>query len=241
MRGRLLDGRLGLGGALFYYAYTGYQVFVIEDNLGRPPTLEIINANDAEVYGAELDVRAEPLAGWLPDLIDDLVLTARIGWLETQFLDFTDEVLREDNVLNRPITVPVDYSGNPLINSPKFKVSGAAEWTFDLGRWGALVPRYDFAWTDDVFFDPTEGRGSVGVDGKPNKPEFAVGQAAFWLHGLRLAYRTPSGNAEVALWTRNLLDQRYKTYAFDASFFSKVLINFVGEPRTIGLDLSINW
>ena len=50
-----------------------------------------------------------------------------------------------------------------------------------------------------------------------------------------------AGNMEIAAWVRNLTDERYKTYAFDASFFSKVVINFVGEPRTIGLDLSINW
>jgi len=68
-----------------------------------------------------------------------------------------------------------------------------------------------------------------------------VGQPAFWLHNLRLSYRTPAGNMEFSAWVRNLTDERYKTYAFDASFFSKVVLNFMGEPRTVGLDFSVHW
>jgi iron complex outermembrane receptor protein len=241
MRGRYLDGRFSLGGALFYYEYTGYQVFIFEDNPGLPPTLEVINANDAEVYGAEIDLRLEPLAGWAPDLLDDLILSSRFGWLESQFLDFSNEVVRFDNLSGREISFTIDYSGNQLINSPTFKLSGAAEWPFDLGRWGTIVPRYDFAWSDAIFFDPTEGRGSPDFRGETDKPEYAVGQAPYWLHNLRLAYRTPAGNMEIAAWCRNLLDERYKVYAFDASFFAGVVVNFVGEPRTIGLDVIFHW
>jgi outer membrane receptor protein involved in Fe transport len=240
LRGRWFDGRFAMGGALFYYKYVDYQVFIFEDNPGTPPTLEIINADDAEVYGAELDARIEPLVGWVPSPFEGLVITTRFSWLESQFLDFTNTVFRED-ALSQNIPVVVDFSGNQLINSPRFKVSGAVEWTFDLGRWGQVIPRYDFAWSDDVFFDPSEGRGSLGFDSQPNKPDFAVGQPAFWLHNLRLSYRTPAGNMEIAGWVRNLMDTRYKSYAFDASFFSKVVINFVGEPRTFGADLSIRW
>jgi outer membrane receptor protein involved in Fe transport len=248
LRGRFLDGRLGLGVAGFYYEYTNYQVFVVEDDLGAPPTYKIINANDAEVYGAELDFRAEPLAGWVPNAFDGLVLTGRLGWLETQFLDFTDEVYRQQTFItengtqgSRALPVLVDYSGNQLINSPKLKASLGAEWTLDLGRWGALIPRYDFAWTDDVFFDPSEGRGLPNPAGELTLPEYAIGQRAFWLHNARLAYRTPASNIEIACWVHNFTDEVYKTYAFDASAFARVVINFVGEPRTWGVSLSVNW
>jgi iron complex outermembrane receptor protein len=236
LRGAWLDGRLSAGSALFYYKYVDYQVFVFENSPGGPPILEIVNASDAEVYGAELDFRAEPFSGWAPELLEGLVLTGRFGWLQSQFLDFTNEVFRVADVQPNPIiTEIVDYSGNPLINSPKFKLSGAAEWTFDLGRWGALIPRYDFAWSDDIFFDPTAGVGDGDI------PEYSIGQAAFWLHNLRLGYRTPEGNVEIGVWVRNLEDTRYKTYGFDASQFSKVVINFVGPPRTVGLDFSVNF
>jgi outer membrane receptor protein involved in Fe transport len=240
VRGSYLDGRLQLGGALFYYSYTDYQVFVVDDNPLAPPTLQIINANDAEVYGAEVDLRAEPLAGLAPSWLEGLVLTGRFGWLKTQFLDFTNQVIRQP-APGLFIQTTVDYTGNPLINSPTYKASVAAEWTFDLGRYGALIPRYDFAWSSDIFFDPNEGMGSVNQSGGSSLPEFGNGQPAYWLHNARLAYRTPEGNVEVGVWVRNFMDKIYKTYSFDASVFSGVVINFVGEPRTYGLDFIVRF
>ncbi len=240
LRGRWWEGRLAMGGAFFYYKYVDYQVFIFETAPASPPVLEIINANDAEVYGAELDVRLEPISGFVDELWDGLVLTTRFGWLESQFLDFTNQVVRQ-TVTGTSIFIPVDYSDNQLINSPRFKVSGSAEWTFDLGRWGSIIPRYDFAWSDDVYFDPNEGRGSIGADGQEFLPDNTIGQAAFVLHNLRLSYRTPDGNIELAGWVRNLNDQVYKSYAFDANEIARTTIYFVGPPRTFGLDLSISW
>ena len=140
-----------------------------------------------------------------------------------------------------PRIVTVDYAGNQLINSPKLKVSGALEYPLELGRYGALLPRYDFAWTDDIFFDPTEGRGSPNSQNELFLPEYATGQKAYWLHNIRVGYRTEDGKLEIAGWVRNLTDEVYKTYGFDASSFAKVVINYVGEPRTYGLDFIVHF
>jgi outer membrane receptor protein involved in Fe transport len=237
LRGRFLDGRLGIGGSLFYYKYQNYQVFVVVDAANAPPNIEVVNANDAEVYGAELDVRAEPFDGF--------VVTGRVGWLESQFLDFSNTVFRNlappGGSTPRPTPITADFSGNTLINSPKIKASLAVEWTIDMGRWGSLIPRYDFSWTDDIFFDATEGRGALDDKGNQPLPDYAVGQRAYWLHNARLAYRTPEGNIEIAAFARNFMNQGFKTYAFDASSFTDVVINYVGEPRMIGGSLSITW
>ena len=239
VRGTWLDGRLSAGAALFYYMYTNYQVFVVADANGSPPAFQIINANDAEVYGAELDLRLEPLVDFVPAELEGLVITARGGWLESSFLDFSTSQSRE---INGKITdVQQDYSGNPLINSPRFKVSAAAEWTVDLGRWGAVIPRYDFAWSSDIYFDPNRGRGAPNELGTTFLPKYAVGQESYWIHNVRLGYRVPEGNVEIAGWCRNLTDKVYKNYAFDASTFANVLINYVGEPRTYGLDVTVRF
>ena len=239
-RGTFLDGRLQLGSALFYYKYEDYQVFIVSDVPQSPPTLVIVNADNAEVYGAELDLRLEPLVDLVPAWASGLVISARGGWLQTQFLDFTNQVTRSPSP-GAYVTVTLDYSGNQLINSPQFKVSGAAEWTFDLGRWGALKPRYDLAWTSAIAFNANEGRGEPSVFNVDFLPEHTAGQEAFWLHNVRLAYRLPAGNIEIAGWCRNVTDKVYKAYAFDASTFSGVVINFVGEPRTYGLDFTVTF
>jgi outer membrane receptor protein involved in Fe transport len=241
LRGTWFDGALTLGSALFFYKYANYQVFVVKDSFGAPPTFTIVNANDAQVYGAELDVRVEPLLDLVPPVLEGLVINARAGWLESQFLDFTNIVTRPGALLGSSIEVEVDASGNQLINSPRFKLSASAEWTFDLGRWGAVIPRYDFAWSADIFFDPYEGRGTPDSSGKTFLPPYGTGQRRFWIHNVRLGYRVPEGNVEIAGWCRNLTNEGYKTYGFDATTFAKLLLNFVGEPRTYGLDFTVRF
>jgi len=239
LRGTWLDGRVQAGGALFYYKYADYQVFVVQDSKGAPPSLQILNANDAQVYGAELDLRIEPLVDLVPPELEGLVISSRAGWLESQFLDFVTVSTRE--FVEGTFAVEQDFSGNQLINSPRFKLSASAEWTFDLGRWGAIIPRYDFSWSSDIYFDPNEGRGSTNRGAVLFMPKYAIGQRRYWVHNVRLGYRVPEGNIEIAGWCRNVANEVYKNYAFDASGFNQVVINFLGEPRTYGLDLTVRF
>ena len=167
------------------------------------------------------------------------MLSGNASWLQGQYIDFSDEQsFREGGGFS---TVTYDYSGNELANAPRYKFSGTVDWTFDLGRFGYLIPRYDVSWSDDQFFDPAEGRGAVTRTGQQALPELTVAQKALWLHNVRLAYRTPTGNVEIAGWARNLTDEVYKTFVFDASRFAGLVIHFVGEPRTVGVDLTITF
>ena len=239
LRGAWLDRRLSLAGSFFYYRYENYQIFLFTDSAdaAEPPTLEIVNAKAAENYGVELEGTLAPLRGWAPRLVEGLRLSANFSWLHGEYLNFTTFRKFLFPLQATPFNVAVDYSGKQLQNSPEYKVSGTAEWTFDLGRFGYVVPRYDVNWSDDVFFDPNEGRGSINPDGTPTLVEYGVGQKAYFLHNVRLAYRTPSSNVEVAGWIRNLEDRVYKNFAFDVSRFSALVLNFPGEPRTIGIDV----
>jgi outer membrane receptor protein involved in Fe transport len=241
-KGGWWDGRVQSRGAFFYYRYKDYQVFVFQDNPGAfdPPTLVIRNAEAVEQYGLEVSVNIEPLRDFVPDEVDGLKMIFRFGWIESQFLKFTNTLFRT-NAIGQTFPLVVDYAGNQLVNSPQFKASATFEWPFDLGEFGTLKPRYDVEWSDDIFFDPNEGRGSLDLDGAPIQPKYALGQKAWWIHNIRLSYLTPVGNVEVSGWVRNILDQRVKTYAFDASFFGNAVINFVGQPRTAGADVTITW
>ena len=69
---------------------------------------------------------------------------------------------------------------------------------------------------------------------------FVVQQAVGWFN-VRVAYRTPTGNVEVGGFVRNLTDEVYKTFVFDAASLSGLIINFVGEPRTYGIDIRIDF
>ena len=234
---RRLSGSLNY----FYYRYEDYQVFLFRDVANQPPVLEIVNASQAENYGVEIEGRVQPLLGFVPRVLEGLELSANAGWLHGEYLDF--QIRNKQLSGNETVPVTIDFSGDQLLNSPKFKASGAVTWDFNLGRFGYVIPRYDFSWTDDVFFGLNEGRGTATSDlqGTARLPELAVGQEAYWIHNVRLAYRTPTSNVEVAIFCRNLTDEVYKNYAFDATNFSQVVLNFVGTPRTIGVDLMVTF
>jgi len=240
LRGSLFDGRLSIGGAAFFYLYKDYQLFLFTDAPSRSPVLEVVNANDAQLFGVEVESRIEPLSGLVYDTWDDLVIDLRFGWLEGEFVDFQNEVIRI-NAAGIDIPVTIDYSGNRLPNTPRFKVSGSVAWTFDFGRWGSIVPRYDFNWTDETYFDASNGHGAPIARNIERLPQATIGQTDFWLHNLRLTYRAPTGSMEVSAWVRNLEDTVYKNFAFDVSQFEKLVVNFVGEPRTFGVDVSITF
>ena len=236
MRGSWLEGRLGLDFSIFYYNYRDYQLFTSQQFFGGQPEFVILNADRAEVYGAEIDAVARPWIG--------AFLNVRFGWLESQFLDF---VQQQQDIRNVPgggfvtVTKDINNTGNPLLNSPRFKVSLSAEQTLPLGRYGSISARYDGTWTDTTYYDATEGSGLPNLFNQSFLPDDTIAQGPFWLHNLRVAYRPPQGGIEIAGWVRNLTNAAYKTFAFDASTFSRTTIYFVGEPRTVGGTLTVNF
>ena len=230
--GNWWEDRITVSGAFFWYIYKNYQVFTFINDAGSIPQRVVINADDAALYGAELETKIEP--------IDGLVAEVRFGWLESQFLDFTDAgVRRTESQGNRRIVN--DFNGNPLPNAPQFKVSGSLSYDFELGRIGSLTPRYDFAWSDDVFFDPSGGRGSPDSNGEIFLPKNTIGQEALILHNIRLTYAVEGGNLEISGWVRNLTNEVYKTLAFDASAGPGLVGNLLGDPRTYGLSARVTF
>jgi iron complex outermembrane receptor protein len=239
--GRFWGDRLQLDAAFFSYAYQDLQVFVFRDEPGgNPPSLQIINADDARVIGVDTELTLEPLLAYAPEEIEQLSIKLRFGWLDTKFIRFTD-LQNRVSTGGTVFQITDDSSGNPLINSPELKFSGTVEWKLLLGRLGSLIPRYDVTWSDDIFFDQTAGRGGLNGTGTRAKPKFTTGQPALWNHNIRLAFKNPEETIEIAGWCRNLTDERSKISAFDASAFAKVVINFVAEPRSCGAQLSLLW
>jgi iron complex outermembrane receptor protein len=233
--GSWFEGRLGLDFSLFYYSYTDYQIFTAQQFAGGQPEFVILNADEAEVYGAEVDAVGRPWPG--------AFVNVRFGWLESQFLDFVQiqQEIVELRGIQTTINRELQNTGNSLLNSPQFKVSITAEQVVPLGRWGSVTARYDGVWTDTSFYDATEGRGIPNVANVNFLPEDTIAQSAFWVHNLRFSYRPPSGRYEIAGWVRNLTDEVVKTFAFDASTFNDTSIYFVGDPRTYGITLNVNF
>jgi len=72
----LMDGRMQLNGAVFYYTWDNLQVFNVGSN--GP---EFYNLPEAQITGAELETK------WAP--VDDLLISASVGFLDSEITDAT--------------------------------------------------------------------------------------------------------------------------------------------------------
>lgn len=229
------DDIVTFDGNVFFYAYQQYQIFTIQQLSGSPPQFLVLNADNAEVLGAEAEFSFRPWEGFQADV--------RAAWLETQFLDF---VIENQFLSTGPEGTQVEFtqlqnSGNPLLNSPRFKVSLSAQQTVPVGKLGSVTLRWDGVWTDQTFFDPTAGAGLGNEDGFNFLPNGTISQPSYWLHNLRLTWKSLEDRFELAVWARNLENQAYRSFAFDASSFQNTTIFFIGEPRTYGATAKLRF
>jgi iron complex outermembrane receptor protein len=242
LRSRWLDGRLMVNATGFYYDYQDLQVFQLEQTPAGFPIAKLENATDAVVYGVELDMAASP--------IDGLNLTLNASWVESEYTEFVVNLPyvhtppASGQVPRPPITFrkEFDYSGNPLIASPRFSVTGSVDYEIRIpgriGRpgLGSIIPRFSFSWKDDVFFDAGRGTGA-----SLNFPEGTFGQEAFWVFNAALSWRSESERIEVTGWVHNFTDNHYKTQSFDLSRGFHLILDAYADPRTYGVTATISF
>jgi outer membrane receptor protein involved in Fe transport len=229
------EGMLELYVSFFHYSYQQYQLFTSQSGFLAPPTFVILNAQDVELYGSEIEAKVEPWEGGLVDM--------KVAWLEGSFLEFvqTEVTSIQDGLGAVIVQTARDNSGNRLLNAPQFTVNLTAQQTIPVGDAGYLTARWDGAWKDDVYFDASEGRGVPNVDGVQFLPTSTIGQKSYWLHNVRLSYRTAEGGFEIAGWIRNVADRSYKTFSADLNNFQSTTLHFVGDPRTYGMTFGFKF
>ncbi|MBP7336699.1 TonB-dependent receptor [Niveispirillum sp.] len=130
----LLDRRVRLNMAGFYYDYRNLQVFSLEPNPAGGVPLQRLQNADADIYGAEIEIQARPVQG--------LDLTFGAAYVHATYTDFIDPIRG-------------DFKGNTLDKAPRLQMSGSATYSADLsldwtGRVGA-----DFSYQSKVNFSAT--------------------------------------------------------------------------------------
>jgi len=126
LKADLLNRRLRVDAAAFYYNYDNLQVNLIEGL-----ALVTRNAAQARVYGAEAEITAVP--------VDDLRMALNFSWLHSEYLEYSD---------TDPVTgLLTNLSGNQLTYAPNYKIVGDLGYTFH-PRIGDVTPRVEVSWTD---------------------------------------------------------------------------------------------
>lgn len=129
----LLNQRLQLNLAGFYYDYQDLQVFQIEDVLPA-----VTNAAKATSQGVELELVVVPT--------ENLQLNASVGWLDATFnsFDTADPVAPQLGVQA--------LSGNHLSRSPEWKYNLGGAYSWKLGRLGSISARVDYSWLAKQYY-----------------------------------------------------------------------------------------
>ena len=218
------DQRLKFNVAAFYYDYDDIQVFQLKNTDGATPVQQLINANDADNYGIEMELEARPFEGWAPEPLQGLIVYMSGAWLENYYTDYVNQLV-SSGIGGTATAGTEDFSGNRLINSPRFSFAGYVQWDLQTDGRGSFTPRLDWTYKSEVFFNPA------------NDP--LVSQPALWLLNLRFAYRTPADTVEVAGWVRNLTNEVYRLDVFNLARFQREIAYAMGDPRTFGVTLSV--
>ncbi len=215
--------------AVFYYDYQDIQVFQLRNAGGNVPVQELINADDADVFGVEMEIDVKPFEGWAHPIFEQIWIRGTFAYLDSKYTDFvnTQDVIVDAGGGNISVTtVTEDFSGNQLVNSPEFSFIGFVAWPF-AGDWGFLVPRFDWSFKDKVYFSPANAD--------------LVKQDPLWIMNLRLTYKSPSENFELSGWIENLTDQRYTVDVFNLARLRSSILHAVGDPRTYGLTMKVTF
>lgn len=137
----LMDRRVRLNMAGFYYDYRNLQVFSLEPNPAGGVPLQRLQNADADIYGAEIEIQARPVQG--------LDLTLGAAYVHATYTDFIDPIRG-------------NFKGNTLDKAPRLQMNGSATYSADLspnwtGRAGA-----DFSYQSKVNFSATNQAPMVG-------------------------------------------------------------------------------
>jgi len=207
----LLDGRMQLNGAAFYYDYKDKQeqdaAVTFVGNISG-----LTNVPKSEIKGAELDLSWVPAAGWHVNF--------GLAYLDTEVIEW--EAVDRD-ASEWPVTVTHDVSGIELAMAPRWSAAGLVSYEWPVGSNLVMEVAGDFSYQDD-----TTGGAQPG----DATESYAILNA-------RIGIGSDDGKWRVLLWSRNLTDEYYYPAAYQGG--NGPWVRSVGMPLTYGVTLFYNF
>ncbi|MEL7030384.1 MAG: TonB-dependent receptor, partial [Pseudomonadota bacterium] len=214
-KSRLLDDRVELNTAAFYYDYTDQQLSQVT-NLATQTT----NAGSSTIWGIEAEFKAL--------LTDNFQLDGTLAYLNTEFDEFctndTRDLTRPIDNVNCPGTP--NLAGNELPRSPDVQANLAATYSQEVMTNIDGFARFEWQYTGDQFFS---------VFNREN-----IAQDAFSVFNASAGVGDADGRWSLRVWGRNLFDEEYFSNVFESGVLDNVVVpqGFVAPPRTFGVTLT---
>ncbi|OUS03643.1 hypothetical protein A9Q81_07205 [Gammaproteobacteria bacterium 42_54_T18] len=180
------------------------------------PYSQLTNAGEATVKGYEVEL--------LVALTEDLTINANYGYLDAEYDEFIyfDALGTGQNI---------DIANTALFQyAPEDKFSVGAEYVKTIGV-GLFSARVDWSYVGgfDVYPEPWNA-ASTHVNG------YHLLNARISLGDMDLG--SDGKTVDVALWGKNITDEEYRINGIPTQTGA---INYFGDPRTYGLDVTFNF
>jgi iron complex outermembrane receptor protein len=225
-----LNNRLRVNAAGFFSYYQNLQRNVFRSSPTLGETLIVSNVDTAEIWGTEFEGTAIPFRG--------LEATVSYSFLAPKYTKWFDHKF---DAAGKPL---FDNAGNPITESvadqrswpyfPQHQANGGLTYTAPPTTTGTFSAHLEVSWLDKMTFITNNLTGGSQAD---------EGWAYAVVNG-RLAYTgipLQKGSLDIAVFGRNLLDRKYRTFGVDFGSGLGVSTNSYGDPRTFGLQLIYNF
>jgi iron complex outermembrane receptor protein len=209
-----LDSRLIANLALFTSKYDDIQQTILTQNPDNGAfASRTVNAAKADIRGAEVELRAVPVAG--------LDLRAGLGFTDAEYDEYIDFV-QGPLVNGVRASVPLDRTDQEFFNTPMFTMNLSAAYTlYDL-PFGNLTTRLNWYHQDEVNYGPASD---------------TLEQGKYGLLSGRISVLLPDGKTEIALFGENLLNRRFINSGINFEDGFAVSLGYYGAPRFYGVEI----
>ncbi|QFT77203.1 TonB-dependent receptor [Erythrobacter sp. THAF29] len=211
----LADRTIRLNGAVFYYTVDDPQFTAVG---GTGNLVQLINANEGEAFGFELDSAFQ--------VTPNLEVTLGVAFNDTQINDpnLAVGVCAQCTVLD-PLNAGgfALVDGNPFPNAPEWSGDLTVSYTYPVGDRDEIFVFTDWTYlgeTNFLLYESAEFNAGSRIEG-----------------GLRVGYRGNDGEYEIAVFARNITDEDNVQGVIDFNNNTA----FVNEPRVIGVSLGFQY
>lgn len=224
LKSRFFDRRLLLNLTYYHTDYSNIQRAVAFDAGGGTILTATRNAAAAKIDGVEGEMRVV--------LFDGMTLGGNVSYTDAGYEDYFITAVRGG------VPTRVDLSGVPF--------EGLSKWTYSLSAgYDKETPLGNFHaqlnWTHRSAANLFEN-DSYGTDGGAATPLAETSQPGFGLLDGSISLDIDKLNSTVTLWSKNMLDKRYKQGALSLSNVGVPYTwSLYGAPATYGIDLTVRF
>jgi len=197
LKSLLLDGRMNLNVAGYYYEFDDLQVGANQTSESGQIDIRTLNAASSEVYGVDFDVT------YLPMSVEGLVLSAGVNYNKAEYKDFENsqcwggQRIQDgcDRLLDprTGLYTAQDLSGKEMLRAPEWQGTVGADYERKLGSGMTLALGWYTSYSDKYFTNVLLRDDMV--------------QDSYFTHNASIALRGADDTWEVALIGNNLSDE----------------------------------